>query len=239
MKFSNRAAVAAVVVSVTTFVGMSGVPAATSKKRPATTKKPAATKPKPAPTKRVATTLVAPADALGRRFCGDPGVQVRVPVTTMSCQSPLPDAELGTKEALLAAYEKYWITNAAVAKEPRLAKSQLPRILIAAALTEAFAYADAFETDSYWDGTRADLKQLNTRVRTLDKSFAVIEDCVEEGGVTRSHKTGKAYAGAEKVDRFAYQFKFVNVSGTWLINDRGVLDDASIEGNSTCTATDP
>jgi hypothetical protein len=223
-----------------------GVASAVEKKKKKAKPKPKAVASKPVatkvPTKPVAAPVPVPAkttDVLGRSYCGEAGVQLRVPVTTIPCQTPLPAEQLATKEALLAAYERYWITYVAVERELRVARSQYRKILIAEAFNEKVSDAEKrSKTNEYWDGSRADIQLLNPRIRTISKIDAVLEDCVTIGGVVRVHGTGAVVPGTDQVDRLAYQFTASNFDGVWLFTRVGVTDDASLERTSTCTASD-
>jgi hypothetical protein len=179
------------------------------------------------------------ADPLGRDYCGDANVVVRVPVTTIPCQSPLPDEQLATKEALLAAYERYWVTFVAIEREDNLAKSQFKKILVGEAYDSSVAFSDARNVrDNYWVGTRADVGLLNTRIRSLSSTEAYIEDCITVGGFVRSLSTGKVLAGTDRVGRLERQFTAVNVQGVWLFSLITLSRDGSDTYSSTCTSSD-
>jgi hypothetical protein len=209
-----------------------------SPKKPVAKQKPATKTAKP-PTTRAVSSAPAVVDPLGRDYCGSTNIVLRVPVTTIPCQTPLPDEQLATKEALLAAYEKYWVANTAASREPRIGKFLYKRILVAE------AYADDVKTDdyrmknsTYWDGTRADVQLLNTRIRSLTTLSATIEDCVTRAGVLRSHPNNQIVAGTEGIDREQVQFIAANIKGVWMFTRSTVSDDGSIDGKSTCSATD-
>ena len=194
------------------------------------------TVPKPTqPARASGATATTTIDSFGRTFCGDAGVKVRVPVTTIGCQQPVANDQVATREAVLAAYERYWITRMAVLREPRLGAHEWPKVLVAEALNEEIALS-AKNQDSYWDGTRDDIKLLNTQVVQVSAVAAEIRDCVTIGGTARTHPDGKPEPGGDGLDRLAYQFTASNIKGVWLFTRVGLTDEASKQGESTCSA---
>jgi hypothetical protein len=191
------------------------------------------------PVTKVVSSLPVVKDPLGRDYCGDAKVVLRVPVTTIPCQTPLPDEQLATKEALLAAYENYWVSRVVAGREPRLGRSQYQKVSIAEAYNDDVA-TDVYRLDNftYWFGVRSDIQLANTRIRSLNRLSAVIVDCVLIGGVVRSHKTGGIVPGSEGIDRKEFEFLMANISGIWLVTRIRLSDDGSIDGQSKCNGTD-
>jgi hypothetical protein len=220
-------------------VGVGVGSSSASSKKPVVKRKPvpkAVVKP---PVTKVVSSPPVVKDPLGRDYCGDAKVVLRVPVTTIPCQSPLPDEQLATKEALLAAYENYWVADTAAAREPRIGKFLFQRILIAEAYNDGSATAELrIKNNTYWDGTRADVQLLNTRIRSISSKSAMIVDCVTQAGVLRTFPSGQIVPGTEGVDREEYQVAAANVQGVWMFTRINVSDDGSIGKKSTCTATD-
>jgi hypothetical protein len=224
-----------VVLSVVVGVGSSSA----SSKKPVVKRRPVPKAVAKPPVTKVVSSPPVVKDPLGRDYCGDAKVVLRVPVTTIPCQIPLPDEQLATKEALLAAYENYWIAETAAAREPRIGKFLFQRILIADAYNLSTSNNEIeIKEGTYWDGTRADIQLLNTRIRSLTSRSAKIEDCVTRAGVGRTHPNGQIIPGTERIDREEIQLLAANINGVWLFTRVTVSDDGSIDSNSKCTATD-
>ena len=150
-------------------------------------------------------------------------VKVALPSTTVA---------MGTKEAVLAGYEKYLQALVAAAKEPSRSSELLPKGMTGDALARQLEIRRIDVTEGlYWDGSRSDIKS-SPQVQVIGATSAVLRDCRSIGGVLRKRAGNAPVADSQGVDVDDLRVTLVVVDGQWLVSSADRYNE--VEGKSQC-----